>query len=152
MHYRYLSLCVMMYSALNFMGISSSLAADIPLPPGVTLVKPNEMKWEPSPGGKQQSYLLGDPRKAGPYIYLVKWPAHDKALAHTHPDTRYGMVLSGVHYIGYGTKYDESKLHAHPAGTFFTEPANTAHFGKTEGEGAILYFFGTGPTGVFPLE
>ena len=62
------------------------------------------------------------------------------------------VVLRGVHYIGYGDKFDESKLHKHEQGTFFNEPAKTAHFGMTKSEGAILYFYGHGPTGSTALE
>ena len=96
--------------------------------------------------------LLGDSDKPGPYLNLVKWPPNTKALAHKHPDARYGMLISRVHYIGYGDKFDEKKLHVHPAGTYFTEPPDTPHFGMTKGEGAVLYFYGTGPSGSTPLE
>lgn len=85
-------------------------------------------------------------------MYLVKWVPNDKAYAHRHPEDRYGMVISGIHHIGYGNKFDESKLNPHPAGSYFTEPANTAHFGKTNSEGAILLFYGIGPTGSTPIE
>jgi hypothetical protein len=122
------------------------------LPKGVTLVLPAEIKWQHSASGRDNAYLLGHPSKPGAYLSLVKWPPNSKALAHKHPDDRYGMVISGTHYIGYGEKFDEAKLHAHPAGTFFTEPANTAHFGMTKSEGAVLYFFGQGPSGNTPLE
>ena len=122
------------------------------LPKGVTLITPSEMKWEPSGSGRESAYLYGHPDKPGPYLCLIKWPPHNKALAHKHPDDRYGLVISGVHYIGYGEKFDEMKLHAHPAGSFFTEPANTPHFGMTKDEGAVLYFYGTGPSGSTPLE
>jgi len=122
------------------------------LPPGVSLVKPEQMKWEKSASGRENAYLLGHPNKPGPYLYLVKWPPNSKALGHKHPDNRYGMVVSGIHYIGYGDKFDEKKLHAHPAGTFFTEPANTPHFGMTKGQGAVLYFHGIGPSGNTPIE
>lgn len=122
------------------------------LPKGVTLVLPTNIQWHATRSGRDLAYLLGHPSKPGPYLYLVKWPPHSKALAHTHPEGRCGMVISGVHYIGYGEKFDESKLHHHPTGTFFTEPANTAHFGITKDEGAVLYFYGIGPTGSTPLE
>jgi uncharacterized RmlC-like cupin family protein len=133
------------------LGTFAAHAAD-ELPPGVTLVPPDKVKWIKAKDGRDYSVLLGHPAKAGPYLLLVKWPPNSKALAHTHPDTRYGMVVSGVHYIGYGDKFDESKLHAHTAGTFFTEPANTPHFGMTKGEGAVLYFYSVGPSGSKPLE
>jgi len=38
------------------------------------------------------------------------------------------------------------------SGTFFTEPANVSHFGVTKAEGAILYFYGVGPSGITRLE
>ena len=122
------------------------------LPPGVTLIAPEKMKWVRSASGRENAYLHGHPGKPGPYLYLVKWAPNMKALAHKHPDDRYGMVVSGTHYIGYGDKFDEKKLHAHTAGTFFTEPANTAHFGMTKGEGAILYFYAIGPSGNTAIE
>ena len=128
------------------------VAAAEDLPKGVTLILPADMKWVKTESGRDQAYLLGHPSKPGPYLYLVKWPPNSKALAHKHREDRYGMVVSGVHYIGYGDKFDEKKLHAHPAGTFFTEPADTAHFGLTKGEGAVLYFYAIGPTGNTPLE
>ncbi len=74
------------------------------LPPGVTLLKPEQMKWEKSASGRENAYLMGHPSKAGPYLYWVKWPPNAKALAHKHPLHRHGMVVSGVHYIGYGEK------------------------------------------------
>ena len=95
---------------------------------------------------------MSHPSKPGPYLYLVKWAPNDKALAHWHPEDRHGVVLQGVHYIGYGEKYDEAKLHRHPAGTWFTEPAGQGHFGLTKDEGTILYFYGMGPSAFEPLE
>ena len=122
------------------------------LPPGVELTPLSQMKWEPSASGRQNAYLLGHPSKPGPYIYITKWPPHSKALAHKHPDARCGMVLEGVHYIGYGERYAEAALHRHSAGTWFTEPAEQGHFGLTKEEGALLYFYGMGPSAFNPLE
>ena len=122
------------------------------LPPGVELKHLSEMKWEHSKSGRDQCYLLSHPSKPGPYVVAVKWPPHSKALAHKHPDYRCAMVLDGVHYIGYGEKYDEAKLHRHTAGTWFTEPAGQGHFGLTKEEGTILYFYGMGPSAFEPLE
>ncbi|HJY76614.1 MAG TPA: cupin domain-containing protein [Burkholderiales bacterium] len=130
----------------------SPALAEEDLPKGVTLITPDKIQWVKTPSGRELAYLHGHPDKPGPYLYLVKWPPNNKALAHKHPDDRYGIVLSGTHYIGYGDRFDEKKLHAHPAGSYFTEPANTAHFGLTRGEGAVLYFYGVGPSGNMPLE
>lgn len=122
------------------------------LPHGVELKPMAEWTWTPSASGRQNAYLLGHPGKPGPYIYATQWPPHSKALAHKHPDSRYAVVLQGVHYIGYGEKYDEARLHRHTAGTWFTEPANQGHFGLTKDEGAVLYFYGMGPSAFDPLE
>ena len=144
-----LSCCILSCAAL--VAVSSALAEE-KLPKGVTLITPDKIQWVKMPSGRENAYLHGHPDKPGPYLYLVKWPPNNKALAHKHPDDRYGIVLSGTHYIGYGDRFDEKKLHAHPAGSYFTEPANTAHFGLTKGEGAVLYFYGVGPSGNVALE
>ena len=48
------------------------------LPPGVTLLKPDQMKWEKSAvTGLEGVNLLGDPNKAGPYLSLAKWPPNE---------------------------------------------------------------------------
>ena len=148
------SMKVVLLGLIGLLSITSKVltAADIPLPPGVMNIPPEKIKWEKTASGRDQAFLMGNPNKPGPYLYLVKWTPFDKAYAHKHPEDRYGMVISGIHYIGYDTKFDESKLHAHPVGSYFTEPANTAHFGKTNAEGAILLFYGIGPTGSTPLE
>ena len=122
------------------------------LPPGVELKPMSEWLWEPNKSGRENAYLYGHPSRPGPYIYATKWPPHSKALAHKHPDARCAIVLQGVHYIGYGDKYDESKLHRHTAGTWFTEPAHQGHFGLTKDEGTILYFYGMGPSSFESLE
>jgi len=132
-----LSYCILSCAAL--VAVSSAVAEE-KLPKGVTLTSPDKIQWVKTPSGRELVYLHGHPDKPGPYLYLVKWPPNNKALAHKHPDDRYGIVLSGTHYIGYGDRFDEKKLHAHPAGSYFTEPADTAHFGLTRGEGAVLYF------------
>jgi hypothetical protein len=122
------------------------------LPEGVSVTPPDSIKWQRSASGRDVAYIMGRPDQPGPYLYLVKWPPNSKERAHMHPDARYGTVLSGKHYIGYGDSFDEAKLHADGPGTMFTEPARTAHFGMTREEGAVLYFYGIGPSAIIPIE
>jgi hypothetical protein len=44
-------------------------------------------------------------------------PANTTIQAHSHPDDRVAIVISGTWYIGYGSQFDEKKLKALPAGS-----------------------------------
>jgi hypothetical protein len=130
-------------------GIASaqtSLAPQKPVAPiGIELDK---MTWAKSPDGSGREFatVVGDRSKPGLYIQLVRWPPHTINKAHSHPDDRYAVVLSGIFYHGYGDTFDDGKLERRPSGSFFTEPARVRHFGVTKDEGTILYFVGTGPS------
>jgi hypothetical protein len=109
---------------------------------------PDELQWKPSPRvpGLEVADMIGDQTKAGPYLYRVKFPPGFKLEAHGHPDERRYTILSGTWYIGWGKKFDESKLMALPAGSFYTEPSKIPHFVATKNEGAMIEISGTGPT------
>ena len=136
--------------ASSLLGRNNAAAQE--LPRGVTEIPLSKVKWVLGSNGLESAMLFGDSTKAGPYLNLVKWPPNKKLSAHKHPDDRHGIVISGVHYMGYGEKFDEKKVQAHKAGTYFSEPANTPHFGMTKGKGAVLYFYVIGPSGSIPLE
>jgi quercetin dioxygenase-like cupin family protein len=108
----------------------------------------DKLQWSknPSTGPLEFATIVGDRGKPGLYIQFVRWPPHTVYKAHSHPDDRYAIVLSGTFYHGFGDKLDESKFEERPAGTFFTEPKGVRHFGMTKDEGAVLYFVGTGPS------
>jgi quercetin dioxygenase-like cupin family protein len=138
---------------------TSCLAQQFPLMPGgelpVTAIELDKMPWKriPSISPKQEfATIVGDRAKAGLYIQLVRWEPHTTLKAHSHPDDRYVMVLSGTFYHGIGDVFDEGKLEARPAGSFFTEPKNVRHFGMTKDAGTVLYFVGTGPSTTDNLE
>jgi uncharacterized RmlC-like cupin family protein len=122
-------------------------------PKGLFSISPEQRKWEaPDEIGRQRSVVFGDPTKPGLYGTFVKWPPNAMAKAHSHPDERYGLVVSGMFYLGHGNKFDPKKLESHSAGTVFSEPAGVAHFGATKGPGVILYFVGIGPDRTDPIE
>lgn len=116
---------------------------------GLTALTPSEMKWTGGAlalPGMEQLNLVGDPAKPGPYTLRLKLPAGYKLAPHTHPDSREVTILSGTWYMGYGEKSDPAKLKALPAGSFFTEPANVAHFVEVR-EPTMVQVSGTGPSG-----
>ena len=118
--------------------------------PGVMALTPSEMKWGAQGGlamaGMEQLKLVGDPTKPGPYTLRLKFPAGYRLAPHTHPDSREVTILSGTWYTGYGEKFDAAKLKALPAGSFYTEPANVAHFVEVR-EPVVIQVSGTGPSG-----
>lgn len=112
------------------------------------MLTPEQLVWEPNPRveGLGQASIINDGTKPGPYVYRVKFPKGRVVQAHSHPDDRTYTVMAGTWYIGWGEKFDESKLTALPAGSFYTEPAGVPHFISTPDGEAIVQITGTGPT------
>ncbi len=89
------------------------------------------IKWSSFPAfppGAQIAVLVGDPKKAEPYMARVHVPAGTILMPHTHPENRVYTVISGVFYIGIGSEFDSTKLKAYPPGSIFVLPGNTPHF------------------------
>lgn len=123
------------------------------IPQGVVLVNASKGTWEQTPGGEQMR-IIGDQAKTGPYVYLTK-PRPQQGGAsrpHTHPDNRSYTVISGTWYVGFGAQYDESKLIALPAGSYYTEPAGVPHFVVIKDEGTVVQISGTGPSRQIPVD
>jgi uncharacterized RmlC-like cupin family protein len=118
--------------------------------PEAKAITPAEMKWGAQGGlalaGMEQVNLVGNPSAPGPYTLRLKFPAGYRLAPHVHPDSREVTILSGTWYTGYGAKFEETALKALPAGSFYTEPANVAHFVEVR-EPVIIQVSGTGPSG-----
>ena len=116
----------------------------------VTVLSHSEMKWGAQGGlalaGMEQVILVGDPAKPGPYTLRLKFPAGYRLGPHTHPDYREVTILSGTWYTGYGDNFDDAALKALPVGSFYTEPADVAHFVEVR-EPVTIQVSGTGPSG-----
>jgi quercetin dioxygenase-like cupin family protein len=97
--------------------------------------------------GIQTRVLKGDPNKAGLYTIQLSVPANTRIDAHTHPDDRVATVISGTWYIGYGSRFDESKLKALDPGSFYVEPPAVSHFAHTGDRAVVVQITGYGPTG-----
>ena len=115
---------------------------------------PGDLKWSPKPSvhGLLTAVLVGDPNGPGMYAERVKMPAHLRLAPHWHLDeVRMVTVLSGTLYFAFGEEFDESKLKALPAGSFFIEPKGAAHYAVTRDE-VILELHAFGPTGTRYVE
>jgi hypothetical protein len=140
---------VTLVTAIAFtLGAGAAGADDVPKE--AVKLTPSELKWNPSTRvpGLEVADMIGDQNKPGAYLYRVKFPANFKIEAHGHPDERHYTIVSGTWYIGWGKKFDATKLIALPAGSFYTEPANIPHFVLTKDDGAVVQIGGKGPTAV----
>lgn len=94
----------------------------------------------------QTVVLKGDPNETGVYTIMLRVPAHTQIAAHSHRDDRVATVVSGTWRIGYGDKFDESKLKSLPPGSFYTEPPARNHFAETGDEPVVVRITGFGPS------
>ena len=136
--------------ALGFAFALQVNAEDVPA--GVVLFDIQKAKWEKSLTG-EAAKIYGDQSQPGPYAFLTKpRPAPGpQSKPHTHPDSRTYTVIAGTWYIGFGEKFDESKLIALKAGSVYTEPAGVPHFVVIKEEGTIVQITGTGPSRLIPV-
>jgi mannose-6-phosphate isomerase-like protein (cupin superfamily) len=126
------------------------------LPPGVVMFDAKKATWTPAGAtGSPRANIIGDDSKPGPYVYIVRprptAPGNPAARPHTHPDDRTYTVISGTWWVGFGDKYDESKLIPLTAGSFYTEPAGVPHFIAIKEEGVVVKITGTGPSKLTPV-
>jgi hypothetical protein len=119
---------------------TSCLAQQFPIMPGgelpIAAIELDKMPWTKIPSispTQEFATIVGDRAKPGLYIQLVRWPPHAVLKAHSHPDDRYVIVLRGTFYHGNAEKFDESKLEARPAGSFFHRAKKCSSFWNDEG-------------------
>jgi quercetin dioxygenase-like cupin family protein len=119
-----------------------------------TVKRPQEIVYKaPCVGYPEVAVLYGDPSKPELYVQRVKFAPGFKVMPHWHPEeTRTLVVLSGTLYFGFGDTWDESKLTAFPAGTFFAEPRKTPHFAWAKDGEVIVQVTGVGPSGVMFID
>jgi len=122
---------------------------------GETRLTPGEFKFpqQGNPGtgssgvgGIETVVLKGDPNESGVYTIMLRVPAHTQIAAHSHRDDRVATVVSGTWHIGYGDKFDESKLKTLTPGSFYTEPPGRNHFAETGDEPVVVQITGSGPS------
>lgn len=102
--------------------------------------------------GIRSTVLAGDPTRPGPYTIRLEVPAHLDIPAHVHRDGRSAVVVSGQWSIGYGDRFDAAGLKRLPPGSFYTEPADAAHFARAGDAPVVVYISGFGPTDTRPAD
>jgi quercetin dioxygenase-like cupin family protein len=133
-----------------FLSVADAFAQGLPNKTFGTIYQEN-IKWLPFaafPPQARLAVLVGNPNQAGPYVTRVKIPAGVILMPHTHPEDRIYTVISGVFYIGLGTKFDASKLKAYPPGSVIVLPGNTPHFHWAKSGDYVTQITANGPLGI----
>jgi quercetin dioxygenase-like cupin family protein len=110
-----------------------------------------DIRWSPFPAFPPEArlaILVGNPKMSGPYVIRVRVPAGVTLKPHIHPENRIYTVISGVFYIGIGTKFDVSKLKAYPPGSVVVLPGNTPHFHLARSGSYETQVTAQGPLGI----
>lgn len=110
-----------------------------------------EAQWGPAPPmlpeGAEIAVLAGNPMAPSPYTIRLKFPAHYKIPAHSHPTDENVVVVSGALTFGMGDKLQKGN----PAnktlgpGGFALMPANMNHFAYSGEEPTTIVLYGQGP-------
>jgi len=114
-------------------------------------MRPSELTWTDQPAleeGAQFAVLLGDLTQPGSYVFRLHAPAGHRAMPHTHPDERIYTVLSGTFHLGFGHRYDESRLEEYPSGSVVVVRADRHHFQLARSGDYVVQVEGIGPTAV----
>ena len=113
---------------------------------------PDDIQWVATYVGVDIAKLTGDDKTAGMYVIRYRFPANFMVQPHFHPDDRLVMVLSGTLHVGYGERFDKSKLKALPAGSIWTEPAKQPHFVWAKDGEVVIQVVGNGPSYSTPAQ
>jgi quercetin dioxygenase-like cupin family protein len=118
-------------------------------------VQPDSLKWGAAPPvlpqGAQIAVLYGDPGKAGPFVFRLKFPAGYKVAAHKHPNDYNVTVLSGTMYLGMGDKFDPARGQALNTGGFLHLPKGMHHY-EWANDDTVIELSGVGPVGMTYLN
>jgi quercetin dioxygenase-like cupin family protein len=95
------------------------------------VIRSEEVQWRAFaafPPQARLAVLVGEPTRPGPYLIRVKLPGGTRMMPHRHPEDRIYTVISGIFYIGIGSKFDETALTAHAPGSVVVLPGGQSHF------------------------
>jgi quercetin dioxygenase-like cupin family protein len=112
-------------------------------------ILPDTLQWAGPPDipALKAAWMLGSEKDAGPYVLRVKLADGGRVGVHTHPEDRVTSVLSGTLYVGFGTVFDETRVHAVPAGAVYLAPADQPHYVWAKDGDVEYQENGFGPTG-----
>lgn len=124
------------------------LSAALPAQDRFHAVRPDTVEWQllrESPA-LWRADIHGREKAPGPFTFRIRAAAGHRLLPHTHPEPRVITVLVGTYWSAVGEVYDERRLEAFPAGSFYVVPAGVPHYSAVlEGE-TVFQESGIGPS------
>ncbi len=133
----------------NFLGalflVTCPVLADNSSPGPVSV---ENLKWisPPPVPGLKFTWVIGKETDTALYALRVKLAKGAKIPPHSHPDDRSSTVLSGTLYVGFGDKFDDTKLTAIQQGDVYHAPAGVPHFLIARDSDVEYQEIGIGPT------
>lgn len=122
-------------------------------PQALRFTLPEDIDWVVDEGGgSERAILYGNPAEAGPYGYFIKWKAGNMSRPHSHPNDRYIIVVSGVWWVGTGSRFDPDSTVALPPGTFVVHYGGEVHYDGAKTGDAVMLIQGMGPATSTPAE
>ena len=115
-------------------------------PLSVEFKTPSDIKWvRNSAGTNEQAILFGDPSKPGPYVIRIKWLPGNFSKPHFHNSDRFFVVISGIWWVGTGSKFNKDETVPVPTGSYVIHKGGQTHFDGAKNEEAIIQVSGIGP-------
>jgi hypothetical protein len=147
---RYLLIAVVGGAA--FFTLGAARATDLN-PAAIKIQLPDQIKWvDDMKRGESSAILAGDPEMPGIYVELVKWHAHHMSRPHFHPNDRFITVISGVWWVGTGSKFDPESTVPLGPGSFARHVGKQIHWDGAKDEDVVLEIVGMGPATATPAE
>ena len=135
-------------------GGSACLTATVHGPAHI-VVGEDELAWKDGPAslpaGAQIAIIEGDPSKAEPFTFRLRFPAGYQIPSHTHPAIEHVTVLSGSFGIGMGERFDIAAGREHSAGAFVALQPGHPHFAWAR-EDTVVQLHSVGPWGITYLD
>ncbi len=139
-------------AALAVTALSSALAQTEPAHPDAIVMMPDQFKWTGSPDGAKGLTVSGDPRKPGPFIFLVNWTSSTVSKPHYHTKPRTIIVLKGHWDFGGGPHYDLDDMKVIPEGGVVIVPAGSILYDGCKLPPCMVEIVGDGDDAKFMVD
>ena len=143
---RTISIFLVMVAGMSY-GADKMFQKDVPA--STIRFQESEVVWKDAPPhlpkGTKVAVLEGNPKAEGIFTIRIKAPKNMKMEVHEHPNSERVTVLSGVIYVGFGDKYDESIGTSFEAGSYYVNPPHKKHYVFTKDSEAVAQITGIGP-------